>query len=68
MWQDRSSRRTQSQPGLVLALSRQCLAGRRRLALVLGAENHLTVGLPQIDYMGEHWLASFAVPAFGDED
>jgi hypothetical protein len=37
-------------------------------ALVLGAENHLTVGLPQIDYMGEHWLASFAVLAFGDED
>jgi DUF2891 family protein len=37
-------------------------------ALVLGAENHLTVGLPQIDYTGEHWLASFAVLAFGDED
>jgi len=37
-------------------------------ALVPGAENHLTVSLPQIDYMGELWLASFAVLAFGDED
>jgi Protein of unknown function (DUF2891) len=45
--------------------------GDDRRALVLGAaENHLTVGLPHIagDYMGEHWLASFAVLAFGDED
>ena len=42
-----------------------------RRALVLeAAENHLTAGLPHIagDYMGEHWLASFAVLALGDED
>ena len=42
-----------------------------RRALVLeAAQNHLTAGLPHIagDYMGEHWLASFAVLALGDED
>jgi len=42
-----------------------------RPALVLeAAENHLNAGLPHIagDYMGEHWLASFAVLALSDED
>ncbi|MGE9008676.1 DUF2891 domain-containing protein [Leptospira interrogans] len=42
-----------------------------RRALVLdAAENHLAAGLPHIagDYMGEHWLASLAVLALGDED
>lgn len=42
-----------------------------RRALVLeAAENHLTAGLPHIagDYMGEHWLASFAVLALDHED
>jgi hypothetical protein len=42
---------------------------RRSLALE-AAQNHLNAGLPHIagDYMGEHWLASFAVLALGDED
>jgi hypothetical protein len=43
--------------------------GRRALVLE-AAENHLIAGLPHIagDYMGEHWLASFAVLALDDED
>ena len=42
-----------------------------RRALILDtAETHLNAGLPHIagDYMGEHWLASFAVLALDDED
>jgi hypothetical protein len=41
----------------------------RRVLALEAAQNHLTVGLPHIagDYMGEHWLASFAVLALDDE-
>jgi Protein of unknown function (DUF2891) len=40
---------------------------RRGLALE-AAQNHLAAGLPHIagDYMGEHWLASFAVLALDE--
>jgi hypothetical protein len=38
---------------------------RRRLVMNQAAEEHLTAALPQVagDYMGEHWLASFATLA-----
>jgi hypothetical protein len=55
----------------VLALGNALPANDDRRVLVLeAAENHLAVGLPHItgDYMGEHWLASFAVLVLGDED
>jgi len=67
-WQERSSRRAQSQPGLVLAISRRGLDPRRPIAHQ-AAREHLAVGLPHIaeHYMGEHWLASFAVLALDDE-
>ena len=41
----------------------------RRSLAAEAARNHLTAGLPHIagDYMGEHWLASFAVLALDDE-
>jgi hypothetical protein len=41
----------------------------RRVLALEAARNHLTAGLPHIagDYMGEHWLASFAVLALDDE-
>jgi hypothetical protein len=37
----------------------------RRPIIMVAAENHLAAGLPHVagDYMGEHWLASFAVLA-----
>ena len=37
----------------------------RRTIAFIAAEEHLAAGLPHIasDYMGEHWLASFAVLA-----
>ncbi|MFK3781330.1 DUF2891 domain-containing protein [Agrobacterium sp. NPDC089420] len=42
----------------------------RRSLLIAAAENHLAAGLPHIagDYMGEHWLASFAVLALDREN
>ena len=42
----------------------------RRAVALDAARDHLTAGLPHItgDYMGEHWLASFAVLALDDED
>jgi hypothetical protein len=71
-WQDRTSRRTQSQPGLVLALTRQCLAGKRRSACPCPRDRRKSSDRRSShiagDYMGEHWLASFAVLALGDED
>ena len=44
-------------------------ADPRRLPMAAAAARHLESGLPHIagDYMGEHWLASFAVLAL-DED
>ena len=39
------------------------------LRLVRAAQLHLTAGLPSVqsgDYMGEHWLATFAVYATTD--
>jgi hypothetical protein len=37
----------------------------RRIAALQAADEHLALGLPHVagDYMGEHWLASFAVLA-----
>jgi hypothetical protein len=50
-----------------LALSRAwCL---RKLGYAEAAERHLAVALPHVvggDYVGEHWLASFAALALGD--
>ena len=42
----------------------------RRAVALDAARDHLAAGLPHItgDYMGEHWLASFAVLALDDED
>ena len=64
--QDRPSRRAQPQPRLVLAKrSRRCC--RRRSAQLADdtAEEHLDAAMPHVagDYMGEHWLASFALLA-----
>ncbi|WP_407149469.1 DUF2891 domain-containing protein [Bradyrhizobium sp. ORS 86] len=44
-------------------------ADARRPILQDAARRHLDVGLPHIagDYMGEHWLASFAVLAIDDD-
>jgi hypothetical protein len=41
----------------------------RRQVLETAASEHLEAGLPHVagDYMGEHWLASFAVLAFDEE-
>ncbi len=38
---------------------------RRRPVLIAAAEAHLAAGLPHVagDYMGEHWLATFALLA-----
>ncbi len=40
----------------------------RRAKMLAAAEAHLQAGLPHVagDYMGEHWLASYAVLAMGD--
>jgi hypothetical protein len=40
------------------------------LGLILGNRNVGPAGARHIarDYMGEHWIASFAVLAFDDED
>jgi hypothetical protein len=37
--------------------------------MAVAADRHLAVGLPRTvggDYVGEHWLASFAALALGD--
>ena len=51
-----------------LALSRAwCL---RKLGFAEAADRHLGAGLPHVvggDYAGEHWLASFAALALGDQ-
>jgi hypothetical protein len=41
----------------------------RRAIIRSAAEEHLAAGLPHVagDYMGEHWLASFAVLALDDD-
>ena len=40
----------------------------RRTVIEAAARRHLEAGLPQIagDYMGEHWLATFAVLAIDE--
>ena len=45
-------------------------ADPRRLRMQQAADRHLDAGLPHIagDYMGEHWLASYAVLALEVED
>jgi hypothetical protein len=69
--QDRASRRAESQPGLVLAVAgrRACRRKIRAALAIGGGERHLAAGLPHIagDYMGEHWLASFATLALDDK-
>jgi hypothetical protein len=65
--QDRPSRRPQSQPGLVLALAGGQLARRRPAPPggIGGGADAISPRLPHIagDYMGEHWLATFALLA-----
>lgn len=41
---------------------------RRRLVMETAASEHLSAGLPHVagDYMGEHWLATFAVLALDE--
>ena len=41
------------------------MTDERRLVLETAASHHLEAGIPHVagDYMGEHWLASFAVLA-----
>ncbi|RYE77845.1 MAG: DUF2891 family protein, partial [Hyphomicrobiales bacterium] len=41
----------------------------RRAVATAAAAEHLAAGIPHIagDYMGEHWLASFAVLALEEE-
>ena len=75
---DRSDGKTAHLDGLNLsrawcwrALSQVPLAGDPRVAVMRGAaEDHLAAGLPHVagDYMGEHWLASFAVLALEDQE
>ena len=42
----------------------------RETVLRQGAERHLQTALPHVsgDYMGEHWLATYAVLAMGQRD
>ena len=64
--QDRPSRRRQSQPRLVLARPRRrARSGARRARPRDAADAHLDASLPHVagDYMGEHWLATFALLA-----
>ena len=65
--QDRASRRPQPKPGLVLPLVGQHVLGRRPANTIMrrAADHHLAAALPHLtrDYMGEHWLASFALRA-----
>jgi hypothetical protein len=59
---DRSDAKQSHLDGLCLSRA-WCFAG---LGLAEPAERHLAAGLPQVvggDYVGEHWLASFAVLA-----
>jgi hypothetical protein len=59
---DRSDAKQSHLDGLCLSRA-WCFAG---LGLAEHAERHLAAGLPQVvggDYVGEHWLASFAVLA-----
>ena len=65
--QARAFGRAESEPGLVLAQPVRLASHddpRRDIARAAAA-NHLACGLPHVagDYMGEHWLASFALLA-----
>ena len=65
--QDRPPRRAEPQPRLGLARGRGRSGARRplRATALAAAEDHLDASLPHVtgDYMGEHWLASFALLA-----
>ena len=68
--QDRPSRRRQPQPRLVLARHRRrARSGRWPSSLARTADAHLDASLPHVagDYMGEHWLATFALLALSAE-
>jgi hypothetical protein len=71
--QDRAPRRPEPEPRLVLALARRGAGPRlapgdpREPIIREAAELHLGASLPHVagDYMGEHWLATFALLALG---
>ncbi len=67
--QDRASRRAQPQPRLVLAVARGRASGDRAASPRPRPPRHLAAALPHLadDYMGEHWLASFALLALAPE-
>ena len=54
-----------------MRLLADAVAGEKReTVLRAAAERHLQAALPHVsgDYMGEHWLATYAVLAIGESD
>jgi len=49
-------------------LARSCTSAAQSQQLMQSADEHLNVSLPHVagDYMGEHWLATFALLALAD--